>query len=247
MIQGASSGSRHVAITGATGGIGQALVRQFAADGHRVSAMGRNVQVLDELAQAVPKIASIPIDVADGASCKAAFAQAEAAHGQVEYLIAAAAVYPKAFFLDQLPQHLDEVLRINVDGVANAVREALPAMLERNYGRVVVIGSLADMNPLPGSLAYSVSKGALHSLVRGIAGEIDRDRYPDVLINEFSPGATRTAMSDHGHAPEDIYAMLLPLLNCGRNGPHGRFFQEGREVRIGESWKAAIKRVVLRR
>lgn len=239
--------SRHVAITGASGGIGQALARRFAADGHRVSAMGRNADVLAKLAETAPGIVPITVDVADGASCTAAFAAAEAAHGRIEHLIAGAAIYPKAFFLDQTPEHLDEVLRINVVGVANAVRAVLPAMLAQNYGRVVVIGSLADMNPLPGSLAYSVSKGALHTLVRGIAGEIDRDRYPDVLINEFSPGATRTAMSDHGHAPDEIYPMLLPLLHCGRDGPQGRFFQEWREIRLGESWKGTIKRIVLRR
>ncbi|WP_158094245.1 SDR family NAD(P)-dependent oxidoreductase [Erythrobacter donghaensis] len=242
-----SAAQRHVAITGASGGIGQALARQFAADGHRVSAMGRNESVLAELAATAPNITPITVDVADGASCAEGFAAAEAAHGPVEHLIAAAAVYPKAHFLDQTPEHLDDVLRINVVGVANAVRAVLPAMLTRNYGRVVVMGSLADMNPLPGSLAYSVSKGALHSLVRGIAGEIDRDRYPDVLVNEFSPGATRTAMSDYGHAPEEIYAMLLPLLTCGRDGPHGRFFQEWGEIRLGESWKGALKRIVLRR
>jgi NAD(P)-dependent dehydrogenase (short-subunit alcohol dehydrogenase family) len=239
--------SRHVVITGASGGIGQALARQFAADGHRVSAMGRNADVLGALADTAPGIKPITLDVADGAACTAAFAAAEVANGPIEHLIAAAAVYPKAYFLDQTPEHLEEVLRINVVGVANAVRAALPGMLARNYGRVVVIGSLADMNPLPGSLAYSVSKGALHTLVRGIAGEIDRDRYPDVLVNEFSPGATRTAMSDHGHDPEAIYPMLLPLLTCGREGPHGRFFQEWREIRLGESWKRALKRIVLRR
>ncbi|MFN3990801.1 MAG: SDR family NAD(P)-dependent oxidoreductase [Erythrobacter sp.] len=237
----------HVAITGATGGIGRELVRYFAVRGDKVSAIGRSSAALAELATEIPGIATICGDMADGASCAAAFAEAVAANGAVEHLIAAAAVYPKAFFLDQDAAHLDEVLRINVVGVANAVRAVLPAMLARNYGRVVVMGSLADMNPLPGSLAYSVSKGALHTLVRGIAAEIDRDRYPDVLINEFSPGATRTRMSDHGNDPADIPAMLMPLLACGRDGPQGRFFQEWREVRIGESWKGAIKRLVLRR
>jgi NAD(P)-dependent dehydrogenase (short-subunit alcohol dehydrogenase family) len=92
-----------------------------------------------------------------------------------------------------------------------------------------------------------VSKGALHSLVRGIAREIDRSRYPHVLVNEFSPGATRTAMSEYGNDPEAIFAMIRPLVECGADGPHGAFFQEGRRIRIGESWKGALKRIVLRR
>ncbi|WP_086738218.1 SDR family NAD(P)-dependent oxidoreductase [Erythrobacter colymbi] len=243
----ASAKARHVAVTGATGGIGGALVRQFHEAGYRVTAIGRNRAALEQLTALGPQVFTCAADMADDAACKSAFADAAKALGPVDALVAAAAVYPKAFFLDQTADHLDEVLRINVVGVANAVRAVLPGMLERNDGRVVVMGSLADLNPLPGSLAYSVSKGALHSLVRGIAGEIDRDRYPNVLINEFNPGATRTAMSEHGNDPEAIFPALLPLIECGRDGPQGRFFQAGREIRLNESWKAALKRAVLRR
>lgn len=238
---------RHILITGATGGIGSALVRQFADKGFKVSAVGRNRVKLEALSDIGSNVASIEGDVSDGNCARITASQAVATHGPITDLIAAAAIYPKAHFLDQTAQHLDEVMRINVIGVANIIRETLPSMLERNFGRVVVVGSLADMNPLPGSLAYSVSKGALHSLVKGIAGEIDRTRYTNVLINEFSPGATRTAMSDYGHDPEDIFGMLWPLIDCGSDGPHARFFQEYGEVRIGESWKAALKRVILRR
>lgn len=238
---------RHVAITGATGGIGGALARQFAESGRVVSAIGRSQKGLDALSAAHASISGFRADVSQGSACASAFAAASEANGPIDVLIAAAAIYPKAFFFDQEPGHLEDTLRVNVVGVANAMRCVLPAMLERNFGRIVVFGSLADMNPLPGSLAYSVSKGALHSLVKGVAGEIDRDRFANVLVNEFSPGATRTAMSDGGHEPEDIYPMLLPLVDCGADGPHGRFFQEGKEVRLGESWKGTIKRLVLRR
>ena len=237
----------HIAITGATGGIGSALARSFADAGYSVSAIGRDRSKLGALAAHNNRIAGIECDVSDGNACTKAFASAAERLGPVDALIAAAAVYPKAYFLDQKPDHLDDVLRINVVGVANSVREVLPSMLERNFGRVVVVGSLAGMKPLPGSLAYSVSKWTLHSLVRGIAGEIDRERYSNVLINEFSPGATKTAMSEYGNDPEDIVAWIRPLVECGPDGPQGQFFQEGRQIRIGESWKAAIKRIVLRR
>ncbi|MFB0612094.1 SDR family NAD(P)-dependent oxidoreductase [Aurantiacibacter poecillastricola] len=239
--------NRHVLITGATGGIGSALTKQFADAGFHVSAVGRNRSALAELARLGECIAPIEADMADRQAAAEAFAQARAAHGPVSHIIAAAAIYPKAHFLDEGAEQLEQALRVNVVGVANTLHEGLPEMLERNFGRNVVFGSLADLNPLPGSIAYSVSKGALHSLVRGIAGEIDRVRYPNVLVNEFNPGATRTAMSTHGRDPAEIFELLTPLIACDADGPHGRFYQEGREVRIGESWKAALKRVVLRR
>lgn len=238
---------RHVAITGATGGIGGALARQFAEGRRVVSAIGRSQSGLDQVCANSENTSGFQADVSQRAVCASAFARAVEANGPVDVLIAAAAIYPKAFFLDQESGHLEDVLRVNVIGVSNTIGCVLPNMLERNFGRIVVFGSLSDMNPLPGSLGYSVSKGALHSLVKGIAGEIDRDRFTNVLINEFSPGATRTAMSNGGHEPEEIYPMLLPLVECGADGPHGRFFQEGKEVRLGETWKGALKRIVLRR
>jgi NAD(P)-dependent dehydrogenase (short-subunit alcohol dehydrogenase family) len=238
---------RTVAITGAAGGIGRALARQFAQAGYSVAAIVRDGAAIGELAALDPAIEGYQGDVADPASIGAALEAAARAQGAIDVLIANAAIHPRGWFLDQGPEVLEQVLRVNVAGVANTIRPVLPAMLARNHGRIVVMGSLADMNPRPPSLAYAVSKGALHTLVRGIALEIDRTRYPDVLVNEFSPGATRTAMSDHGNDPEAIFAMLRPLVECGADGPHGAFFQEGRRIRVGESWKGALKRLVLRR
>jgi len=245
--QAAAGSARVVAITGAGGGIGAALVRQFAEAGYRVAAIGRSGPKLEAAAAQHDAIAPYAADVADASDCLSAMAAVQADLGPVDVLIAGAAVYPKGYFLDQSPDDFNDVLRINVAGVANAIRPVLPGMLERNFGRIVVMGSLADMNPLPASLAYSVSKGALHTLVRAIAVEIDRGRYPNVLINEFSPGATRTAMSEFGHDPAEIYPMLRKLVECGPEGPQGQFFQEGRQIRIGESWKAALKRLILRK
>ena len=158
----------HVLITGATGGIGRALTRQFAQAGFLVSAIGRNQQALALLENGEGAISPIAADLSDRQLAAHAFAQARETHGPVSHVIAAAAIYPKGYFLDEGAQQLGPVLQANVVGIANTLYEALPEMLERNFGRIVVFGSLADLNPLPGSLAYSVSKGALHSIVPGL-------------------------------------------------------------------------------
>lgn len=241
------AGQKTVAITGAAGGIGRELARQFAEAGYQVVAIGRDAARVGALEAVHERIHGFVADVADADACQRAFAQAEQKVGPIGVLIAGAAIYLKGHFLDQPANQLAETMRINVEGVANAIRPVLPGMLARNFGRVLVLGSLADMNPVPGTLAYAVSKGALHTLVQGIAREIDRERYDDVLINEFSPGATRTAMSVYGNDPADIYQMLIRLVECGPGGPQGKFFQEWREIRLGENWKAALKRLILRK
>ena len=237
----------HVAITGATGGIGRALAKQFAEAGYRVSAIARDAAKLESLSTSHPRIKSFVADVADPQSCSRALATAAEDNGPVDALIANAAIYPQGFFVDQPAEVFSATLRVNIEGVANSIRPVLPGMLERNLGRIVVMGSLTDIGAPAGSSAYSVSKGAIHPLVRTIAREIDRERYPNVLINEFSPGATRTAMSSFGHDPEDIFPMLIDLIRCGPTGPQGRFFQEGRQLHIGESWKGTLKRIILRK
>lgn len=236
-----------LAITGGGSGIGRAMAKGFAEDGWKVVIIGRNVANLKETAKLHPNITVFEGDVAEPYKISAVFSEiAETGPGPVDVLIANAAIYPKGHFLDQSPEEFSTTLQINVEGVANVIRAVLPGMLERQYGRVVVMGSLADMNPLPGSLAYSVSKGALHSLIKGIAGEVDPHHYPNVLINELTPGMTRTAMSTGGQTPEDVVPYVRRLIELPSEGASGKFFNKNKEFRIGETWKGALKRVILR-
>jgi NAD(P)-dependent dehydrogenase (short-subunit alcohol dehydrogenase family) len=162
-------------------------------------------------------------------------------------MICNAAVYPRDYFLDQPAEDWTRTIVVNVAGVANCCRAVLPEMLARNAGRIVVMGSLADMNPIAASSAYSASKGALHALVRAIASEIDPRRFPNVLINEFNPGATRTAMSEAGEDPAVLYPRVRRLVDFPAGGPTGRMFVRDREFRPNESLKGKIGRVVLGR
>lgn len=228
---------RVVAVTGAGQGIGRALASGLARRGHRVAALSRSKPVFDD-----PAILALAVDVADHAATAAAFAEVADSLGPVEVLVANAAIYRQGWFLDQPADEFAAHFRTNVEGVANCSRAVLPAMLGNNRGSIIVLGSLADMNPLPGTVAYAASKGALHALIKGIANEIDPRRYPGVMVNEFNPGATQTQMSGAGKPPEDVLHAMLPLIEAEPGGPHGRVFAEGREIFLGESWKGAIKR-----
>jgi NAD(P)-dependent dehydrogenase (short-subunit alcohol dehydrogenase family) len=234
---------RVAAVTGAGSGIGRAIAHGLAAAGYRVAILGRRMESLTETARRQPGITPFGLDVADASRSAAVLAEVDIQLGPVDILVANAAIYPRMHFLDQSPTSFEETMQINVHGVANVVRAVLPGMLARNAGRVIVMGSLADQTPLPGSCAYSVSKGALHALVRGIAAEIDRVRYPDVLVNELIPGATRTAMSTSGQLPEAVYPLVQALIDQPSGGAHGRIFVQDREVRPNEG----PRRMLLRR
>jgi short-subunit dehydrogenase len=109
-------------------------------------------------------------------------------------------------------------------GLALCCRLALPGMLERKHGRIINIGSLAWKTPIARSSAYSVSKGAVWSLTRALAAEVDAARFPDVLINELLPGIVRTRMSDEGIEPAAVYPHARVVAALPSGGPSGRTF-----------------------
>lgn len=231
------------AVTGAGSGIGRAVAVGLAKEGYSVVALGRRKAALEETAAGHPGIHVVPLDVSRPEDCKAVFARIAQEIGRVDGLVCCAAIYPKVHFFDQTPESFNDTIVINVCGVTNVIREVLPGMLERNLGRIVVLGSLADNSPISTALGYSASKGALHAVVKGLAVEIDRFRYPNVLINELLPGATLTAMCDFGQTPDEVVPCVLNLVNFPSGGPTGRCYRGFERVRLGETWKQALLRM----
>lgn len=243
----ADTGSPAVAaVSGGGSGIGRAVALALVARGLRVAVFGRRPGPLEDTAALAPPGAILPIaaDMADGPSAEAALVRVADTLGPVDVAVAAAAVYPRVHFVDQSAAGFSEVMRVNIDGVANLIRPALSDMLRRGRGRVVVVGTLADMTPIPDAVSYSVSKGALHTLVRGLAAEIDPVRYPDVLVNELLAPPTRTGMNDWGAAPEAVAAEVLALVDLPSGGPSGHSFRQGRKIYLNETWKGAVKRML---
>ena len=239
---------KRVAVTGGGSGIGRAICHGLAQSGLEVVALGRTQSSLDETAQGHAGIVTKTIDVRDPDDCARVFAQLAAHYGApMDGLVVSAAIYPKVHFLDQTPDSFTDTVLTNIVGGANVVRAVLPDMLARNMGRIVVLGSLADNNPIPSAIAYSVSKGGLHALIKGIAAEIDPARYPNVLINELIPGATQTAMSDFGQSAEAVVPFVCAELDRPSGGPSGTCWYNGKQIRFGETWKGALKRTILRR
>jgi NAD(P)-dependent dehydrogenase (short-subunit alcohol dehydrogenase family) len=174
------------------------------------------------------------------------FSEAVHRHGKVDILVNNAALYPKVAFLASSHEEWSRVICTNVIGVALCCREALPGMLERGFGRIINIGSFAWKGPIPNSSAYSASKGAVRALTKALASEIDRSRYPDVLINELVPGVFRTRMSDTGADPMSVYPHVCFIASLPRNGPTGQTFVQSTLLIEDYGLRARLKRFVAR-
>lgn len=219
-----------VVITGAGSGIGRGLAMGFCADGANVVGFGRTRATLEETADRFGRgrMFCVVGDLANSADVARLIDETTTRFGKVDILVNNAAIYPKASFLDSSADDWSHTLEVNVVGMARCCHAVLPGMLAREYGRILNVGSFAWKGPIPGASAYSVSKAAVHALTKAIAAEVDRAKYPDVLVNEFLPGVVKTSMSTAGEDPADIYPHARTVAGLPANGPHGQVFLQSR-------------------
>jgi 2-hydroxycyclohexanecarboxyl-CoA dehydrogenase len=237
-----------VVVTGASSGIGRALAVGFCSDGANVVGIGRTRGHVEEVARLCEHgRAHFAVgDIARPRDVESLFAEAIGRFGKVDILVNNAAVYPKAAFVDSPADDWARAIQTNVVGMAFCCRAALPGMLAQGFGRILNLGSLAWKNPIPNSSAYSASKAAVRVLTRALAMEVDRRRYPDVLINEFLPGSVRTGMSERGIDPAEVYPHARVVANLPRGGPTGVTFLQSTIYFENRGLRARLQRLIAR-
>ncbi|MGW5454121.1 SDR family oxidoreductase [Nocardia sp. NPDC003979] len=204
-----------VAITGAARGIGLSTARAFVAAGARV-ALGDldEALVVQAAAEFGDRAMGHALDVTDKDSyARFLDAAAEWHGGPLDVLVNNAGVMPNAPFLEQSDRIDRLTMDVNVYGVIHGMRLALPAMVERGYGHVVNVASLAGKFPLKGLAVYNASKFAVVGLSAATRLEMDGT---GVSVSTVLPSAVRTELSsgiDVGILPtvepEDIAAAVV--------------------------------------
>lgn len=185
-----------VIITGASGGLGAALARHYAAAGARLGLVARRVATLDTLAAAYPdSCLTHAADVRDSSAMRTAAAAFGEKHGVPEIVIANAGV--SIGTLTEAPedeQSFRDVFDINVIGMVNTFQPFIAAMRSRGSGVLVGIASVAGYRGLPGSGAYSASKAAAISYLESLRVEL---RGSGITVITICPGYIATAMTAH--------------------------------------------------
>jgi short-subunit dehydrogenase len=174
-------------LTGATGGIGNAIARELHARGAHVLLTGRRTELLDRLKSDLgERVEVIPADLADGTELARLAEQAS----PISVLIANAAL-PGTGRLDGFtPEQIDRVLDVNLRAPIQLVRELLPHMLERGSGHIVLISSLSGKIATPSTSVYCATKFGL----RGFGFALHEELHgTGVGVTTIFPGFIRDA------------------------------------------------------
>lgn len=186
-------------ITGASMGIGEALVRRLARPGTEVVASARSVERLAALARdGGGQIIPCPLDITDHAAVQAAVARIEAERGPIDVAVLNAGTHQPVTAAEFTAAGLRQLLEINLLGTAACLEALLPRMIARGRGRIAVVASVAGYRGLPISAYYGASKAALINLTESLKFDLDQ---AGVTIQLIDPGFVKTPLTDRNEFP----------------------------------------------
>jgi 3-oxoacyl-[acyl-carrier protein] reductase len=203
---------RVAVVTGGAQGIGYAIAERLAESGARVELWDRDAPLVEEAAGNLSAGFAV-VDQTDLAAVERATAALEAEAERIDILIANAGIGgPDRPVVDYDPADWQRVIDINLTGAFYLARTILPGMLARDYGRIVVVASIAGKEGTPNFAAYSASKAGVIALTKSLGKET---AHRNVAVNCVTPAAALTRLFDQ-LTQEHIDYMLAKI-------PRGRF------------------------
>lgn len=195
-------------VTGGSSGIGAAVAGRLVEEGARVAS-------LDLRAGAPEDVLAIAGDVSSSSDVNAAVERVQRELGPIDVLVCSAGIPGKSLpTVDVTDEEWTRVLAINADGVFFCNRAVLPGMVERGYGRIVNVASIAGKEGNPMAAAYSASKAAVIALTKAIGKDVART---GVLVNCVAPAVVETPILE-GITEEHIDYMVerIPMGRIGK-------------------------------
>lgn len=205
---------RKALVTGASGGLGEAIARALHAQGATVGLHGTRVERLEALAAEFgERVMMFPADLSDRDAVKALAQKAEADLGGVDILVNNAGITRDGLFVRMADDDWDAVLEVNLTSVFRLTRELTHPMMRRRHGRIINITSVVGVTGNPGQANYCASKAGMIGMTKSLAQEI---ASRSVTVNCIAPGFIESAMTGKlNDKQKDAIMGAIPMKKMG--------------------------------
>ena len=205
--------SRVAIVTGGTRGIGEAISLVLKAKGLKVAANYAGNEEKAKAFTAKTGIAAFKWDVSDYEACQKGVQRVTDEIGPVDVLVNNAGITRDGTILKMTYDMWKEVIDTNLGGCFNMAKAVFPGMRERNFGRIVNIGSINGQAGQYGQVNYAAAKSGIHGFTKALAQE--GARY-NVTVNAIAPGYIDTEMV--AAVPADVLQKIVAKIPVGRLG-----------------------------
>ena len=203
-------------ITGGASGIGFALAKQLRSEGVLLALLDLSPEGLDTAKSELGEnVLTIVTDVSSESSVNAAVEQTVSAFGKIDIVVNAAGIVGKTNtkIVDLPLSDFQKVFEVNLQGSFLIAKAVLPHLIKRDYGRILLIASIAGKEGNAGMTSYSATKAGVIGLVKTIGKEYAET---GITINSLAPAVIKTAI--HDTIPQeqiDYMTAKIPMQRCG--------------------------------
>jgi 3-oxoacyl-[acyl-carrier protein] reductase len=203
-------------VTGGSGGIGAAICKRLAADGHHLivhanRSLDKAAAVVAEIKTAGGSAEAVAFDVTDRAATAAALDMLLEG-GAIQIVVNNAGIHDDAVFPGMSGEQWDRVVDVSLNGFFNVTQPLTLPMIRTRWGRIVNVSSVAAIAGNRGQVNYSAAKGALHAASKSLALEL---ASRGITVNAVAPGIIATAMSEGAFDAETV-KKLVPMQRAGQ-------------------------------
>ena len=205
---------KRVLVTGASGGIGLAIVCELLNAGYSVVAHdNRHPDALKSLAEKFPALRMVKFDVADRENCKSVIEKDIAENGAFYGAVLSSGICRDAAFPAMTDDYWDKVVDVNLNGFYNVLKPIVMPMCRKREGRIVTISSVSGVIGNRGQVNYSASKAGIIGATKALATEL---ASRNITVNSVAPGVIETEMIRE--APLDMILPSIPMRRVGKPG-----------------------------
>jgi 3-oxoacyl-[acyl-carrier protein] reductase len=210
-----SQNRRRALVTGGSGGLGAALCRRLARDGHYVyvhahRSVDTATAVVEGILAAGGRAEAITFDLTNAAAASAALGKV-LEHGPIQILVNNAGVHADAVMPGMSAEQWARVIDVSVNGFFNATQPLLMPMIRTRWGRIVNVSSVAALRGNKGQVNYAAAKGAVNSATKALSLEL---ATRGITVNAVAPGIIGTPMTN-GLFDAAAIERLVPMNRIG--------------------------------